>query len=801
MNNVKKYFSRLVAATLLCSGGALADENYTWDSVAIGGGGFVSAVVPSKTEQGLVYARTDVGGAYRWDKTNERWVALTDWVAENQSGYLGVESIALDPQNSANVYMLVGISYFQGGKSAILRSSDYGKTFEVVDVSSQFKAHGNGMGRQSGEKLQVDPVNSNTIYAGTRWNGLFKSNDAGKNWSRLNGLNVTTTPNENGLSFVLLDAKSASGGNTQTLYVGVSRYPSVGANFYRSNDAGTSFTAITGGPSGLMPQRAVMAKDGNIFITYANGAGPHAHWDSALNENMESGQVWKFNPSTNTWTNVTPAGVTRAFGGISVDPNDANRIVVSTINNYQLQYGNAWGDRIYITNNGGTSWTDVVARGFTLDAKNVSWVNDHAIHWAGSIEFDPFNTKSVLVTSGNGVFKTSDIDATPTVWAFTVAGLEETVPLNLVSIPGGPLISTIGDYDGFRHTDVTQYSPIHNPQMGTTTGLDVAPLDTNIVARVGNKPGMYYSTDKALNWINIPNMNGKGGQVALAADGKTLLHSPADSTTSYYTTNWGMTWTAISGLSVTNARPVADPVNKNKFYALNGNTMMVSTNGGVSFSAAGNLSAANGSKVIRVAPGIEGDVWVALYDGGLVRSVNSGNSFSAISGVTYAGAVGFGKAADGATYPTVYIWGTVNGVLGIYRSTDSGANWVRINDDAHQYGGPGNGQFVVGDMNTFGVVYMSTAGRGTVYGKPSGSVPNSSSSSAKSSSNSSSSAAPVFSSSSISSSSSSSLAVASSSSSSAAPAKSGGGSGGGAMSWLTLLLLLCAIVPRSNLRQ
>jgi len=41
-----------------------------------------------------------------------------------------------------------------------------------------------------------------------------------------------------------------------------------------------------------------------------------------------------------------------------------------------------------------------------------------------------------------------------------------------------------------------------------------------------------------------------------------------------------------------------------------------------------------------------------------------------------------------------------------------------VNDDAHEYGGPGNGQFVTGDMNTFGVVYMSSVGRGIVYGKP-----------------------------------------------------------------------------------
>jgi photosystem II stability/assembly factor-like uncharacterized protein len=66
----------------------------------------------------------------------------------------------------------------------------------------------------------------------------------------------------------------------------------------------------------------------------------------------------------------------------------------------------------------------------------------------------------------------------------------------------------------------------------------------------------------------------------------------------------------------------------------------------------------------------------------------------------------------------VYIWGAVGGARGIWRSLDGGASWLRINDDAHQYGGPGDGQFIVGDMNRFGVVYMSTAGRGIVYGHP-----------------------------------------------------------------------------------
>ncbi|WP_229490379.1 WD40/YVTN/BNR-like repeat-containing protein [Pseudoduganella namucuonensis] len=691
---------------------AAPSANYTWDSVAIGGGGFVSAVIPSKTESGVVYARTDVGGAYRWDKAAARWVPLLDWVAEGESGHLGVESLAVDPKNAAKVYILAGISYFNNGKSVILRSTDYGQTFATTDVTAQFKAHGNGMGRQNGEKLVVDPGSSNVLYAGTRWNGLFKSTDSGATWNRMAGLNVTTTPNEAGISFVMPDPASVSGGVAQRLYVGVSRFGSVGPSFYRSNNAGASFTAVSGAPTTLMPQRAALDGAGNLYITYANGAGPHGHW--AQPEPMDKGQIWKYNTTNGAWTNVTPSGFTTPFSGISVDPNNSRRLVASTINTY-MQQGDAWGDRFFISTNGGSSWTDVVARGFAKNTAGISWITGKSIHWAGTIAFDPFDTKAAWVTSGNGIFKTSDINATTTTWTFNVKGLEETVPLNLVSVPGGPLVSVIGDYDGFRHTDVTQYSAILTPSIGTTTGLAVAAANTAAMVRVGND--MYYSTNTGASWTKTASLNGVKGQVALSANGATLLHSPQDSTTSYRSVNSGSSWTAISGLAAANIRPVADPVNSSKFYVYDNGVMRVSTDGGATFGARASL-AAGGSNVVRVAPDREGDVWVALNNGGLARSTDSGTSFATLSNVTYCGAVGFGKAATGATYPAVYIWGTVDGVRGVYRSIDTGASWVRVNDDQHEYGGPANGQFVVGDMNTYGVVYMSTAGRGIAYGKP-----------------------------------------------------------------------------------
>jgi xyloglucan-specific exo-beta-1,4-glucanase len=703
-------------------------QTYRWGNVAIGGGGFVTAVIPSKTQRNLFYARTDVGGAYRWDAAAGRWVPLLDGLSEDDVGLMGVESMALDPKNPAVVYVLAGTSYFSNGKTAVMRSTDYGASFaRITDVSAQFRVHGNGMGRGNGEKMQVDPGSSNVVYVGSRNNGLFKSTDSGASFSRVNALPVTGTPNEAGISFVLLDPSSVANGVAQRIFVGVSRYGSVGANLYRSNDAGATFSAVSNAPAGFIPQRAALASDGNLYITYATGSGPHGD-SRSLNppEPMDAGQVWKYSVAGGTWTNVTPAGITGAFSGVSVDPGNPQRVLVSTVNNW-LQQGGGWGDHFFLSTNGGAAWTDVVARGFALDTNGVSWVGNNTIHWANGIEFDPFDSKAAWVTSGNGVFRTGNLDAVPTTWTFAVKGLEETVPLGLVSVPGGPLLSVIGDYDGYRHTDVNAYAPIHTPRIGTTTGLAVAAANTSVVVRVGREK-LYRSADTGVSWTQVPVAPVSSiteSVVALSADGSTLLHTmTAGGVVSTYRSstfaNPAPTWSAVSGLNGRAVRPVGDPVRAARFYAYDsGNGQVLTSNdGGASFAVSATV-AAGGSTRLSVAPGREGDVWIPLRDGGLVRSTNSGAAFSRLSNVSSCSAVGFGKAAAGASYPTVFIWGAAGGgKRGLYRSVDAGANWTRINDDAHQFGGPGNGQFVVGDMNTEGVVYMSTVGRGIVYGAP-----------------------------------------------------------------------------------
>ena len=79
---------------------------------------------------------------------------------------------------------------------------------------------------------------------------------------------------------------------------------------------------------------------------------------------------------------------------------------------------------------------------------------------------------------------------------------------------------------------------------------------------------------------------------------------------------------------------------------------------------------------------------------------------------------GWGKAISGASYPTLYVYGTWQGTKGFFRSTDAGATWDKI---AGEYL-PNNYIFnnvkdIDGDKTTAGKVYAILGGNSLVYGK------------------------------------------------------------------------------------
>ena len=78
-----------------------------------------------------------------------------------------------------------------------------------------------------------------------------------------------------------------------------------------------------------------------------------------------------------------------------------------------------------------------------------------------------------------------------------------------------------------------------------------------------------------------------------------------------------------------------------------------------------------------------------------------------------ANSLGLGKSAPGKNFPTLFLAGRIGGLQALFRSDDIGTNWVRINDDQHQYGYISR---VTGDSRIYGRVYFATGGRGVIYG-------------------------------------------------------------------------------------
>ena len=80
-------------------------STYDWDTLEIGGGGFVSSIVTGQKE---MYLRTDVGGAYRYDYDKNEWVQLMGFINDEDRGLLSVKGMAIDPTDDMTAYFLCG---------------------------------------------------------------------------------------------------------------------------------------------------------------------------------------------------------------------------------------------------------------------------------------------------------------------------------------------------------------------------------------------------------------------------------------------------------------------------------------------------------------------------------------------------------------------------------------------------------------------------------------------------------------------------------------------------------------------
>ncbi|MEV5959077.1 1,4-beta-glucanase [Streptomyces sp. NPDC051987] len=691
-------------------------QAYRWRNAVIGGTGFVTGVLFHPTVPGLAYARTDIGGAYRWDARAAHWTPLTDQLGWDDWNLLGVEALAVDPAHPDRLYLALG-TYSQSwaGNGAVLRSEDRGATWTRTDLTVKLGANEDGRGM--GERLLVDPRDSDTLWLGTRHDGLLRSTDRGATWAAADGFPATPSASGQGVSLLV-----AAG---RVLYAGWADGDggASAVSLYRTAD-GATWEAVPGLPTGAfakVPVRAAYDRHAReLYVTYADAPGPNGQSD---------GSVHKLAVATGRWTDVTPVapgdGDTFGYGGVAVDARRPGTVVVSTNNRWSAV------DTLYRTTDGGRTWTSLKDSAVfdVSETPFLKWGGDRPKFgwWIQAVAVDPYDAKHIVYGTGATLYGTRDLVH----WSPRTRGLEETSVLHLVSPPVGEahLLSGSGDIGVLYHERLTA-SPSRgmatNPVFGSATGLAQAAGRPAYVVRTGwgDHGNGAYSNDGGRTWAPFaaqPSLaHDAPGPIAANADGSVLLwsfvHGDGTKYPAHRSDDNGASWTEIPSFPK-GATPVADPADPTLFYAYDTDTgtLQASTDSGRTFTVrAGGLPAGDSQFQLVAAPGRTGDLWLSVKWSGLYRSTDGGAAFTKVASCRAAHTLGFGKAAPGAGYPAIYLVGATDSGTAVHRSDDEAGTWVRINDDRHQWGW--TGQAVTGDPRVYGRVYLATNGRGIQYG-------------------------------------------------------------------------------------
>ena len=448
------------------------DGGDNWSSVSTGlDNAFVfNQITVHPTNPDIVYAATD-NGLFKTTNGGTSWATLN-------TPETVVESVVLDPSNSATVYAV---------SDGVMKSSNGGGSWSEVDDAF------------SGAQLKtiaVDPGNSMTLYTGASvFEALFKSTDGGTNWASSNC----------GLSNIQVTSIAFDPQNPSTLYA----TSAFGGGVHKSEDGGLTWESkrdsVLRGFQNVLDVVVDPLDSSNVYlgtefsggIFWSDDAGES--WNAAnklvtvfelgIHPTSPStlfaahqGGVYRSTDRARTWTlldNGLPTILT--YASLAVDPTDGDTVYAGASPGFG---GGEAG--VYKTTNRGNSWvemstglellgvsaleiapsnpsilyaggpqgkiqksTDSAANGMMLDT-GIS-----AFDTVTDLAIDPFNSSVVYAgTLISGVLKTADGGAT---WTESNPGLPHPTIQALAIIPTNPkqVLAAPYYYSVFRYQSLS----------------------------------------------------------------------------------------------------------------------------------------------------------------------------------------------------------------------------------------------------------------------------------------------------------------------------------------------------------
>lgn len=554
---------------------------YEYRNLPIPGGGYVTGFLYSASEKDVLYARTDIGGTYRFDAKRQCWISLIPHVTMEDLSETYPIALATEDKRPGSLYIACGVNGRESGVLAV--SEDYGESFRYERLPVM--VHGNLNGRGTGERLAV---RGGTIWYASQQNGLWKSADDGHTWEKL-----TAMPEE----YLTLVAEVGGGLLVGTAGVTTGSVPEDGAqtpmrghSLYFSKDGGAHFERLPQPEShvlegckrnGQVAQRWC-ADERYLYVTYAS-TGRRSYvienGYSCDSGDTIDGHIVRYalnSDGIGDMEDITPGSASAVtgigqeklakgavleygFSGISVSAKTPGMLVATTIVKDD-------GDSVFLSRDYGESWRQILydlAEGeisFRAPYMRPECNGGHSlIHWLSDIRINPFDDNEAWFNSGTGVFRTRNLKETPCLFTDWCDGIEETVHLNVYGMPKGEIqvIDIVGDLGGFAFADPDKpcgnsFADAQGNRYITCINADFSEEDPNrlIVTPRGNWTGKTFGglilskdqgktferlpmpfglteeLDEALHFIEHPNVN--SGWVSMSPDGRNIVWAVAD---------------------------------------------------------------------------------------------------------------------------------------------------------------------------------------------------------------------------------------------------------------------------------
>lgn len=701
--------SVLIAAVSVSSGHC---QPYEWGQVLIGGGGYVTGIQVHPQNPDLLYIRTDVGGAYRYNKSENRLEQIMNWVPYESENLWGIAGLALDPKDQSTVFV-AGCKYSGLTPCDVLESTTGGRSWSALRLNRPFG--GNEGSDRFGDPLVVNP-HTGELFAGTKGGGLWVFNRQSRSWRQLTGVPAGTSVRN-----ILFHPQSRD-----TILVTVR-----GAGVFRSTDGGVSFTSLNAPQTEILD--ASLTKSGKVmYLASQNGLFK-----------LEDVQA------SPRWSTITPYPSLAQYRTVRASPHDEGTLI--TAPGY---YGNL--RRVAVSYNFGATWSEKSSVEVT---QSVPW---HPQGYPGSaissFQWDPTKPNRVFFGDWYSFYVTDDINATTVRWNNSLAkGHEELVGVSLHSPREGSvrLITGAADNSTFFHTNLEQYPSRRELTEQFNEGVGAASNWAN---------SQYVAIAGRNHWTST---EGVFGGIALSSDGGTTF-----TIASGFDRNWGLPRVALetrrsgipSILTITSKNGAfvslnggssfqqavglpsastfgisdgifsyrflvdADKVREGTFYAYapGNRTLYRSIDRGVTWSTTAtgsSLPSGSASMNVETLPGREGELLISSEGQALVLVTEGGTRVRELTSVRSTVLATTGAPRSSSSNPPLYLYGRIgnDSESWIYRSEDFGTTWERINDEDSRIGN--SPQIMRGDQREFGRVYIATNGSGIWASSPRATIP------------------------------------------------------------------------------